>query len=156
MARGLKARLSKFQVSTILTSPSQRARRTCELAGFGDRAQIEPDLAEWDYGQLEGKRTAEIRQTYPDWQLFRDGGIGGESVTNISARADRVVAKLRALGADVMCFSSGHISRVIAARWLGMEVVFGKKLTLDTASISVLGYEHDLANPAILLWNQTD
>lgn len=149
----LAQRLKGMTFARVLVSPSQRARRTCELAGFGANLQIELDLAEWDYGEYEGVKTAEIRAKRPDWQLFRDGCPGGESVAQISARADRIVETLRDLNADAIIFSSGHISRVLAARWLGLDASAGKFFVLGTASISTLGYERDRSNPAILLWN---
>jgi broad specificity phosphatase PhoE len=137
----------------VLTSPSQRARRTAELAGFGEVAEIDADLAEWDYGRYEGRRTAEILAERPDWQLFRDGCPGGESPAEIGARADRVVAHLRAVRGNAAVFSSAHISRVLAARWLGLEPSGGRYLLLSTASLSELGYEHNLDEPVIRLWN---
>jgi broad specificity phosphatase PhoE len=154
-ARALGARLRGLDFAKVVTSPAQRAVRTCELAGFGDRAEIEPDLAEWDYGRYEGRRTAEILVEDPDWQLFRDGCPGGESPSEIGARADRAVARIRAVGGDVLVFSSAHILRVLAARWLGLETAGGRLLVLGTASLSLLGYEHNLSEPAIRLWNDT-
>jgi len=139
----------------VLTSPLQRAVRTCELAGFGAVAEIDPDLVEWDYGEYEGRRTAEIHAERPDWQLFRDGCPGGEAPDQIGARADRVIGRVRALKADVLVFSSGHILRVLAARWLGLDVAGGRYLLLSTASLSALGYEHNMTEPAIRLWNET-
>jgi len=146
--------LRGYAVAAVLTSPSQRAVRTGQIAGF-DMAEIDPDLAEWDYGQYEGRRTAEILQERPDWQLFRDGCPGGESPQQVGARADRVIQRVRAIDGNVLIFSSGHISRVLAARWLGLEPAGGRYLLLGTASLSVLGYEHNLAEPAIRLWNET-
>jgi broad specificity phosphatase PhoE len=155
-ARALGERLRGLFFAKVFTSPSQRAVRTAELAGFGGVAEVDPDLAEWDYGQYEGRRTTEIHVERPDWQLFRDGCPGGESPSQIGARADRVVEGLRALHADVLLFSSGHFLRVLAARWLGLEVsVGGPYFLLSTASLSALGYEHNLAEPAIRLWNET-
>ena len=133
----------------------QRAARTCELAGFGTSAEIDPDLVEWDYGQYEGRRTAEIHAERPDWQLFRDGCPEGESPGQIGARTDRVVGRVRAIKGDVLVFSSGHFLRVLAARWLGLDASGGRYLLLSTASLSALGYEHNLAAPAIQLWNET-
>ena len=129
--------------------------RTCELAGFGAAAEIDPDLAEWDYGDYEGRRTAEILTERPDWQLFRDGAPGGESPEQIGARADRAVARIRAAHGNVLIVSSAHISRVLAARWLGLPASGGRYLVLSTASLSILGYEHNLAEPVIRLWNDT-
>ena len=154
-ARALGARLEGLGFATVLTSPSQRAVRTCELAGFGRVVEVERDLAEWDYGRYEGRRTAAILAENPGWQLFRDGCPGGESPAEIGARADRVVARLRAIGGDVLVFSSGHILRVLTARWLGLDAGGGRLIMLATASLSKIGYEHDLSEPAIRLWNDT-
>jgi broad specificity phosphatase PhoE len=154
-ARALADRLHGLSFATVLTSPSQRAIRTCELAGFRHAAEAEPDLAEWDYGHYEGRRTAEILAENPGWQLFRDGCPGGESPGEIGARADRVVARLRAVGGDVLIFSSGHILRVLTARWLGLAAEGGRLCMLSTASVSMIGYEHNLSEPAIQLWNDT-
>jgi probable phosphoglycerate mutase len=154
-ARALAARLHGSTFAAVLTSPSRRAVRTCELAGFGTGAAVDPDLAEWDYGRYEGRRTAEILAENPGWQLFRDGCPGGESPSAIAKRADRVVARLRAMGGDVLLFSSGHILRVLTARWLGLEAAAGRFLVLGTASLSMIGYEHNLSEPAIRLWNDT-
>jgi broad specificity phosphatase PhoE len=152
-ARRLGERLRGRSFAAVFSSPLQRAARTCELAGFGAAAQPEPDLVEWDYGRYEGKRSAEIRAEAPDWQLFRDGCPGGESPAQIAARADRVVARVRAVGGDVLLFSSGHILRVLAARWLGLPPDGGRYLLLGTASLSTLSYEHNLQEPVIRLWN---
>jgi broad specificity phosphatase PhoE len=154
-ARALGERLRGLTFAKVLTSPLKRAVRTCELAGFGAAAEIDPDLVEWDYGQYEGRRTAEIHAERPDWQLFRDGCPGGESPDQIGARADRVVGRLRAIKGDVLVFSSGHFLRVFATRWLGLDALGGRYLLLSTASLSALGYEHNLTEPAIRLWNET-
>jgi broad specificity phosphatase PhoE len=154
-ARALGTRLHGLSFAAVLTSPSQRAIRTCALAGFGASAAVEPDLAEWDYGRYEGRRTADILAETPGWQLFRDGCPEGESPSEIGARADRVVARLRSVGADVLIFSSGHILRVLAARWLGLDAAGGRFCMLSTASVSMIGYEHNLSEPAIQLWNDT-
>jgi broad specificity phosphatase PhoE len=154
-ARALGQPLRGLEFAKVYTSPLQRAARTCELAGFGTSAEIDPDLVEWDYGQYEGRRTADIHAERPDWQLFRDGCPGGESPDQIGARADRVVGRLRAIKGDVLVFSSGHFLRVFAARWLGLDASAGRYLLLSTASLSALGYEHNLTEPAIRLWNET-
>ena len=141
-ARRLGERLKGLTFAKVFTSPLQRARRTCELAGFGAVAEVDRDLVEWDYGQYEGRRTAEILAERPDWQLFRDGCPGGESPAQIAARADRVVGRLRAIEGDVLLFSSGHFMRVLAARWLGLEPTINcRYFMLSTASLSALGYE---------------
>lgn len=154
-ARQLGERLKGLTFARVFTSPLQRARRTCELAGFGAVAEVERDLLEWNYGQYEGRRTAEIHQERPDWQLFRDGCPGGETPEQVGARADRVVARVRAVGQDVLLFSSGHFLRVLAARWLGLPPGAGSLLLLSTASLSALGYEHNLSQPVIRMWNDT-
>ena len=154
-ARALGERLRGLHFVKVLTSPSQRARRTAELAGFGGLAETDPDLAEWDYGQYEGRRTADILAERPGWFLFRDGCPGGESPEQVAARADRVVQRIRAVHGDVAIFSSAHISRVLAVRWLGLEPAAGRYLLLGTSSLSILGYEHNLTEPAIRLWNET-
>ena len=152
-ARSLGPRLAGLTFVRVCTSPLQRARRTCELAGFGPVATIDPDLVEWDYGDYEGKKTADIRKERPDWQLFRDGCPGGESVADVGARADRVVGRLRLLAGNVLVFSSGHFLRVLAARWCGLDASAGRCLYLGTAALSVLGYEHGREDPVIRLWN---
>ncbi len=154
-ARELGERLRGCVFTKVMTSPSQRAVRTCALAGFGAGAEIDPDLAEWDYGGYEGRRTAEILAERPDWQLFRDGCPGGESAADVGARADRAIAGIRAAHGDVLIVSSAHILRVLAARWLGLDAACGRHLVLGTASLSLLGYEHNLLEPAIRLWNDT-
>jgi len=154
-ALALGERLRGLTFAKVLTSPLQRAMRTCELAGFGGAAEIEPDLVEWDYGQYEGRRTVEIHAERPDWDLFRDGCPGGESPDQVSARADRVIERVRRSHGDVMLFSSGRFLRVLAARWLGVQAAGGGYLLLSNASLSALGYEYKLAEPVIRLWNET-
>jgi broad specificity phosphatase PhoE len=153
-ACALADRLREGSFAKSLTSPSQRAVRTAELAGFGKLAEIDADLAEWDYGQYEGRRTAEILAERPDWQLFRDGCPGGESADQVGTRADRVIQRVRAADGNILLFSSAHILRVLAARWLGLEAAAGRLFLLGTASISKLGYEHSLAEPVIRQWNE--
>jgi broad specificity phosphatase PhoE len=155
-ARQLGERLRGLTFAKVYTSPLQRAARTCALAGFGAVADVDPDLVEWDYGQYEGLRTAEIREKHPDWLLFRDGCPGGESPAQASARADRVVSRLRAVSGDVLLFSSGHFIRVLATRWIGLEVTANaRRFMLSTASLSAVGYENELSRPVIRLWNET-
>lgn len=155
-ARRLGERLKRLMFANVMTSPLQRAARTCELAGFKAVAEIEKDLVEWDYGQYEGRRTAEIRAERPDWELFRDGCPGGESPQQVSVRADRVVKRVREASGNVLIFTSGHFMRVLATRWLGLEPsVNCRFFMLSTASLSALGYEHDVARPVIRLWNET-
>jgi broad specificity phosphatase PhoE len=152
-ARALGERLRGMTFALVLTSPLQRARRTCELAGFGAVAAADPDLAEWNYGDYEGKRTAEILSTRPGWQLFRDGCPNGESAEDVGARADRAIARARAANGDVLVFSSAHILRVLGARWLGLPPTGGRYFVLGTASLSALGYEHDIGESVIKSWN---
>jgi broad specificity phosphatase PhoE len=153
-ARRLGERLKGMTFVKVFTSPLRRAARTCELAGFGAVAEIDPDLVEWDYGQYEGLRSDEILAKRPDWQLFRDGAPGGESPVQVGERADRVVQRVRAISGNVLLFSSGHFIRVFAARWLGLDPLSaGKYFLLSTASLSALGYEHNLSQPVIRLWN---
>lgn len=149
----LGERLAGVKMPHVFCSPLVRARRTCELAGFLSQAVIDPDLVEWDYGDYEGIKTKEIRQTVPGWSVFIHGAPNGESVADATARVDRVIAKLRALNDDAILFSSGHFLRLMAARWCGWAPQQGKQLLLDTATICVLGYEHTLNEPAIRLWN---
>jgi probable phosphoglycerate mutase len=154
-ARRLGERLKDLAFAGVFTSPLQRARRTCELAGFGAIADIDPDLVEWNYGDYEGLTSAQVHAKSPDWKLFRDGCPGGESVAQIGARADRVIARLRALQGNVLLFSSGHFLRVLGSRWLGLDASAGQYFLLSTAALSQLGYEHDLNEPVIRLWNDT-
>src|SRR5947208_13803292 len=130
----LRARFAGLVFAKVLTSPSQRAKRTCELAGFGDVAEVDPDLVEWNYGEYEGLRTADIRAKRPDWELFRDGCPNGESPADVAERADRLLTRVRTIEGNVLIFSSGHFLRVFAARWLGLEPLIGKYLMLDTAT----------------------
>jgi broad specificity phosphatase PhoE len=153
-ARRLGNRLKGLTFDHVFTSPLVRARRTCELAGFGTVAEVDHDLVEWDYGQYEGRTSAEIHAERPDWMLFHDGCPGGESVVTVSERADRVVSRLRAVAGNVLVFSSGHFIRVLAARWLGADrLAPGRHFMLTTASLSAVGYERDLSRPVIRLWN---
>ena len=154
-ARALGARLSGLSFAKVFTSPLQRAIRTCQLAGFGEKAEADPDLVEWDYGRYEGRRTVEILEERPDWYLFRDGCPGGETPDQVGARADRVIDRIRAVRSDVLLFSSAHILRVLAARWLGLGAAGGRYFVLSTASLSLLGYEHNLGEPVIRLWNDS-
>ena len=154
-ARQLGHRLSGLAFAKVFTSPLQRAVRTCELAGFGAGAEVDRDLFEWNYGEYEGRRTAEILKERPNWQLFLDGCPGGESPNQVGARADRAVKRMRAAKGAVLLFSSGHFLRVLAARWLGLDAAFGRYFLLSTASLSALGYEHNLSEPVIRLWDDT-
>jgi probable phosphoglycerate mutase len=150
-ARRLQPVLSKETFALVLTSPLQRARETCELAGLGGQAMIEPDLVEWNYGQYEGLTTKEIRLTRPSWSLFHDGCPGGEAPQEVGARADRVIAKVRRIEGNIALFAHGHIFRVLAARWINLPVDYGEHFLLDTATLNVLGYYYN--SPALKLWN---
>jgi probable phosphoglycerate mutase len=154
-AARLGERLRGLRFAAVLTSPLQRARRTCELAGFGAAARVEPDLLEWNYGAYEGRRSVDIHAERPGWDLFRDGGPGGESPADVATRADRVVRRVRAVDGDVLLFSSGHFGRVLAARWLELDPAAGRYFLLSTASLSAFGYEHDRSQPVIRLWDET-
>lgn len=154
-ARKLGERLRGMTFAKVFTSPLQRAHKTCVLAGFGAAAEIDEDLVEWNYGDYEGRRTAEILKDRPGWQLFRDGCPGGESPDDVGARADRAIARARAAAGDVLVFSSGHILRVFGARWLGLPPAGGRYFLLGTASLSALTYEHDASEPVFRFWDDT-
>lgn len=150
-ARRLRSLLAAQKFVRVLTSPLQRARETCELAGLGAQAAIDPDLMEWHYGEYEGLTTKQIRLTRPGWSLFRDGCPGGESPDQVAARADRVIDKIRGTDGDVVLFAHGHILRVLAVRWIALPASHGEHFLLDTATLSVLGYYRE--QPAIRIWN---
>ena len=150
-ARLLQPVLAKEIFALVLTSPLQRARETCELAGLGMQATIESDLIEWNYGEYEGLKTEQIRLTRPGWLVFRDGCPGGESPEQIGARADRVLTKVRATDGNVALFAHGHILRVLAARWINLSASYGEHFLLDTATLNVLGYYRE--SPAFKIWN---
>jgi probable phosphoglycerate mutase len=153
-ARQLGERLRGFSFVRVFTSPLQRASKTSELAGFGVVAEVDPDLIEWDYGRLEGTLTSDIMKVRPGWELFRDGCPGGESPQDFAARADRFIARVHRIGGDVLAFSSGHIIRMIAARWHGMAPDAGRVFFCRPASVGVLGFEHESREqPVIRLWN---
>lgn len=153
-ARQLADRLRGLSFPAVWSSPSQRARDTCVLAGFGPASVTKPELAEWDYGVYEGLTTKQILAQRPGWRLFRDGCPEGETVSDAGSRADLIVDQLREADDMVLIFSSSHFLRVLASRWLGLPPEDGACFVLDTASISILGYEHDLAEPVIRSWNQ--
>ncbi len=153
-AHRLGERLKGITFAKVFTSPLQRAMRTCELSAFGSVAEVDKDLVEWDYGEYEGLRPAEIRARHPDWNIFRDGCPGGESPAQVAKRADRVVGRVRAVDGNVLIFSSGHFIRVLAVRWLGLEPSINcGYFMLSTASLSALSYKRDRSHPVILLWN---
>jgi probable phosphoglycerate mutase len=149
-ARGLAARLGGVDFSLVLTSPRLRARRTAELAGYPE-AVVDDDLVEWGYGDYEGVTTPEIRETVPGWTVWTHPSPGGETASEVGARLDRVVARAREVDGRTLVFAHGHSLRVLAARWLGLDVAGGRLLRLDTATISVLGNERE--TPVVLRWN---
>jgi len=150
-ARALRPALAAESFDLVLTSPLRRARETCELAGLGPRAEIDADLAEWNYGEYEGRTSAEIQAQRPGWVIFRDGCPGGESPDQVGARADRVIARVRAVQGNVALFAHGHILRVFVSRWIGLAPRAGENFLLDTSTLSVLGYYGDA--PAVQTWN---
>lgn len=150
----LKERLSGHTFSKVFTSPLIRAKKTCEITGYLLQAEITDDLVEWNYGEYEGMTTSEIRKTAPGWTIFNDGAPGGESVKGVGDRADRMIEAIKQYEGNIIIFSSGHFSRVLAARWCGFNAEDGRSLSLNTASLSVLGYERDV--PVIILWNDID
>jgi broad specificity phosphatase PhoE len=135
-------KLAGLEFSLVLCSPLRRARETCELAGFGDRAELDDDLREWNYGDYEGLTTPEIRERDPSWDLWGDGCPGGESPPEVGARVDRVIERMQRADGEVLAFAHGHVLRVLTARWLEMEVAAGARFKLAAAGIGVLGYEH--------------
>jgi len=153
-ARQLAPRLRRLHVSRVLTSPLERARQTAALAGFPD-AETDPDLQEWDYGAYEGRRTLDVRAERPDWRLFEHGCPGGETPDAVGARADRVIARVRAGDGNTLAFAHRDLIRVLTARWIGLPPIDGRRFWLATASVSVLGYDHGLDEPVILRWNET-
>ena len=153
-ARELAPRLRDIQFAHVLTSPRQRARRTCDLAGLGAASAIEADLAEWDYGDYEGQRSVDIRKQRADWNIFRDGCPHGESPAQVSERADRLIARLRALDGNVALFSHGQFGCVLAARWIGLPLLEARHFALGTGSLSILGHDpHHPEVAVIALWN---
>jgi len=153
-ARTIAAPLQRLHFSDIFTSPLQRAKRTCELAGFGDVARVDADLLEWDYGDYDGRRTSEIRAERPAWNLFAEGCPNGETVADVGARADRLIARVRLCTGHVLLFAHRDIFRVLAARWIDLPAREGRRLYLDTGAFSILGYHHSVDEPVIRLWNE--
>ena len=152
-ARAVGARLAGLRFDRILSSPLQRARRTAELAMSNSRFEVDDDLMEWDYGAYEGRRTADIEVERPGWRLLRDGSPGGETLDSVAARADRVIGRLRAGGGNMLLFGHREILRILAVRWIGLAPKEGRCLQLATASLSALGYDHDLTEPVMHAWN---
>jgi len=151
-AMALGNRLGGRSFALVMTSPLARARETCRLSGYGDIAVTDPDMQEWDYGAHDGKTTAEIRTTAPSWAIWADGAPGGETPAEVGTRADRVIARALAAGGDVALFAHGHFLRIMAARWLGLPPSGGGSLALDTASVSVIGFERE--QRVIRHWNE--
>jgi broad specificity phosphatase PhoE len=144
--------LAGKEFALVLTSPLERARETSRLAGFGDQARLRDDLAEWDYGDYEGRTTADVREQRPGWTLFRDGVPNGETIEQVGARADRILAEAAAEDGDVLLFAHGHVLRVLAARWLGLDPGAGRFFALDPATLSTLGHERE--QPVVRVWNE--
>lgn len=154
MARDLARPLAEVDFATVLTSPRRRAQDTCTLAGLAALATMEPDLAEWDYGDYEGLRSVEIAAERPGWDIWRDGCPGGETAAAVSARADHLVERLRGLSGNVALFTHGHFGRVLTTRWLGQPITLGQHLILDPATIGLLGIDaRHGQTPVILRWN---
>ena len=151
-ARAVGAELRKRRFALVLTSPLGRAAETCRLAGFGERAVERDELMEWDYGAYEGRTTSDIREARPDWTLWHDGVPEGETAVEVGARVNRVLAEVRSADGDAVLFAHGHVLRVLAARWLGLEPAEGRLFALDPGTISVLGYERETA--VVRLWNK--
>ncbi len=152
-AKALARRTKKLHFDKIYVSPLKRAFDTCALCGYQDVAEVSNHLLEWDYGDFEGKMSSEIHKKNPNWNIFIDGAPNGESTDDVTKRVDHFLGEIKKQKGTVALFSSGHISRAIAARWLEMPISFGKSLILSTASLSLLSHEHN--NPAIKLWNDT-
>ena len=153
-ARELGKHLWDIPFAHVLTSPLKRARRTCELVGLDKIPEIEPDLAEWDYGDYEGQRSVDILKERPDWNVYRDGCPRGEMPAQVAARADRLIARLRKLDGNIVLFSHGQIGSVLAARWIGLAVAEAQHFMLGTASLSIFAFDlHHLGVPVIALWN---
>ena len=151
-AEAVRPLLAVRTYALVLTSPLQRARETCELAGLGDQAEVCDDLLEWDYGEYEGRKTVDIRAERPGWTVFSGPMPGGESIQQVSQRVDRVIARAGEAGGDVALFAHGHVLRVLAARWCDLDPIEGRRLPLSTGTISVLGWEHETRGIAV--WNQ--
>jgi probable phosphoglycerate mutase len=151
LAERMRPVLAKETFELVLVSPMQRARETCELAGLGHKAVVEPDLVEWNYGAYEGLTPKQIQERAPGWLIFRDGCLGGETPEQVGGRADRVIARARAVNGDVALFAHGHVLRVLVARWLGLPASAGQHFLLDTGTLSVLGYYQEI--PAVRIWN---
>jgi len=151
LAERMRPALAREAFALVLCSPMQRSRETCALTGLGDKAVIDADLAEWNYGQYEGLTPKQIQERRPGWLIFRDGCPGGESPEQVGVRVDRVIERARAAQGDVALFAHGHVLRVLAARWIGQPAGSGQHFLLDTGTLCILGYYHDI--PAVKVWN---
>jgi probable phosphoglycerate mutase len=151
LAERLRPVLAREAFARVFVSPMRRARETCELAGLGNAAVIDPDLVEWNYGEYEGLTSEQIHQSAPNWLIFRDGCPGGESPEQVGTRVDRVVARVRAVEGNVALFAHGHVLRVLVARWIGLPPGIGQHFLLDTGTLCILGYYREI--PAVNLWN---
>jgi probable phosphoglycerate mutase len=151
LAERMRSALARETFALVLCSPMQRARETCELAGFGNMTAIDDDLVEWNYGKYEGLTPKQIHETAPGWLIFRDGCPGGEAPEQVGARADRVITRVRAAEGDVALFAHGHVLRVLAARWIGLSAAGGQHFLLDTGTLCILSYYGDV--PAVKVWN---
>jgi broad specificity phosphatase PhoE len=145
-------KIGKQAFAEVLSSPMSRALDTCRIAGYGGRVELLDDLREWDYGAEEGRTTEEIRQERPAWSIWAEGPSGGETIEEVGARADRVIQRVFAASGDVLCFAHGHVLRILAARWLDLEPVEGRRFALSTATLSVLGWEREIAD--VQRWNE--
>jgi broad specificity phosphatase PhoE len=151
IAERLRPVLAREGFARVFVSPMRRARETCELAGLGNAAAIDPELAEWSYGEYEGLTPEQIHEKAPGWLIFRDGCPGGETPEQVNARVDRVIARVRAVDGDVALFAHGHVLRVLVARWIGLPLSAGEHFLLDTGTLCVLSYYYEL--PAVRVWN---
>ena len=151
LAEELRPLLAKEKLALVLVSPLQRARQTCALSGLGDRAIIDPDLMEWNYGEYEGLTPRQLHDARPGWMIFRDGAPGGETPEQIATRVDRIIARARAAKGDVALFAHGHVLRVLASRWIGLPAAGGQHFLLDPGTLCVLSYYRDV--PALRVWN---
>jgi broad specificity phosphatase PhoE len=151
LAEGMRPVLARNGFGVVLCSPMQRARETCELAGLGDKAVIDPNLVEWNYGEFEGLTPKQIHERVPGWLIFRDGCPGGEAPEQVGARVDRIIARLRAVDVNVALFAHGHVLRVLVARWIGLPAGGGQHFLLGTGTLCVLGYYREI--PAVRIWN---
>ncbi|HEY7244926.1 MAG TPA: histidine phosphatase family protein [Xanthobacteraceae bacterium] len=151
LAKRMRPVLAAEAFALVLCSPMQRARETCELAGLGDKAVIDFDLVEWNYGEYEGLTPKQVQETAPGWLIFRDGCPGGEAPEQVGARVDRLIARSRAVAGNTALFAHGHLLRVFAARWIGLPASGGQHFLLNTGTLCVLGYYHEI--PAVRIWN---